>query len=237
MTYHSATVERASPPSGAAAGRRRGRRPPPPELVERRRAEIIEAAYEVFSAKGYNAAGIADIAERLGIGHGTFYRYFENKRDILDHVVDYGVERIVAALALETAQPAGTLEEFRDQLRRIGERLFALLDSDPGLGQVVLMEATSIDEEMTQRVLGLMDTFGALAAAYLKNGIARGFLREDLDTVNVGRAITALTLPGLFAAVRGQAGPQDRARYTEAMVALVCEGIAPPKRGRRPSRR
>jgi AcrR family transcriptional regulator len=206
--------------------RTRGRRPPPEELVERRRTEIIEAAYEVFAIKGYSATGIADIAERLGIGHGTFYRYFKNKRDILDQVVDYGVERIMQALEVETAEPATTLDEFRDQLRRIGESLFALLDAEPGLGQVVLLEATSIDEEMTQRVLGLIDTFGALAGAFLQNGVKRGFLRKDLDTDSVGRAVTSLTLPGLFAAVRGDAGEAERRRYIDAMVSLVSEGIA-----------
>jgi AcrR family transcriptional regulator len=220
-------MERASVPETAARSEtRRGRRPPPDELVERRRREIIEAAYEVFSQKGYSAAGIADIAGRLGMGHGTFYRYFKNKRDILDQVVDYGVERIVEALELETPEPAKNIDQFRDQLRHIGERLFTLLDSDPGLGQVVMLEATSIDDEMTQRVLGLIDTFGALAATFLQNGVNRGFLRKDLDTQSVGRAITSLTLPGLFAAVRGEVGPEERRRYTDAMVMLVCEGIA-----------
>jgi AcrR family transcriptional regulator len=219
-------MERASVPATTTApGRRRGRRPPPEELVERRRTEIIEAAYEVFSTRGYSASGIADIAEKLGIGHGTFYRYFKNKRDILDQVVDYGVERMVAALELETTEAATTLDEFRDQLRHIGERLFGMLDEDPGLGSVVLLEATSIDEEMTQRVMGLLDTFGSLGAGYLRNGVKRGFLRADLDTESLGRAITALTLPGLFAAIRGEAGPAERRRYVEAMVGLVCDGI------------
>jgi AcrR family transcriptional regulator len=217
-------MEAAATSSGSP--RARGRRPPPEQLVERRRRQIIEAAYEVFSRKGYSAAGIADIAEELGIGHGTFYRYFKNKRDILDQVVDYGVERIMEALSLETAEPAETLDDFREQLRRIGERLFSLLDSEPGLGQVVLLEATSIDEEMTQRVLGLIDTFGALAGRFLENGVKRGFLRRGLDTDSTGRAVTALTLPGLFAAVRGEAGEAERRRYIEAMVALVCDGIA-----------
>jgi AcrR family transcriptional regulator len=208
----------------------RGRRPPPDELVERRRTEIIEAAYQVFSTQGYQASGIADIAARLGIGHGTFYRYFKNKRDILDQVVDYGVERIVQALELETPRPADNLSEFCDQLRNIGERLFSLLDADPGLGQVILLEATSIDEEMTQRIMGLMDTFGAMGSAYLQSGISRGFLRPDLDTASLGRALTAMTLPGLFAAVRGEAGPDERKRYIDAMVGLVVDGI-----GLRPS--
>ncbi len=127
--------------------------------------------------------------------------------------------------------PAQTLDEFRDQLRHIGERLFALLDTDPGLGSVVLLEATSIDEEMTQRVLGLLDTFGALGAAFLQNGVSKGFLRADLDTASVGRALTSLTLPSLFAAIRGEAGPEERTRYVEAMIGLVCDGIgAPPAR-------
>jgi AcrR family transcriptional regulator len=226
-------MERSSGPIATAAqapagGRRRGRRPPPDELIERRRTEIIEAAYEVFSTRGYSATGIADIAERLGIGHGTFYRYFKNKRDILDQVVDYGVERIVAALELETAEPARTLDEFREQLRHVGERLFALLDEDPGIGSIVLLEATSIDEEMTQRVLGLLDTFGGLGAAFLQSGVNQGFLRADLDTASLGRAITALTLPGLFAAVRGEVGPQERTRYIDAMIGLVCDGIGSP---------
>ena len=226
MTYRSAPMERASVPAERGeAARRRGRRPPPEELVERRRREIIDAAFEVFATRGYTAAGIADIAERLGMGHGTFYRYFKNKRDILDQVVDFGVEQIVAALELETAEPAKTLDEFRDQVKHMGERLFSLLDSEPGLGQVVLLEATSIDEEMTQRVLGLLDTFGALGANFLKNGVSRGFLRPDLDAQSVGRAITALTLPALFAAVRGQAGPAERTRYIEAMVGLICDGV------------
>jgi AcrR family transcriptional regulator len=227
MTYRSAIVEHgAMTTTPARTAGRRGRRPSPEELVERRRREIIEAAYEVFSAKGYSGAGIADIAERLGIGHGTFYRYFKNKRDILDQVVDYGVERFVDVLERETPRQAETLEEFRAQLRHIGERLFALLDAEPGLGQVVLLEATSIDEEMTRRVLGLIDTFGALTAGFLRNGVRRGFLRRDLDTENLGRAITSLTLPGLFAAVRGETSPEERRRYIEAIVGLVCDGIA-----------
>ena len=51
------------------------------------RREIVEAAFECFTERGYHATGIADIAARLGIGHGTFYRYYENKRDIVDHVI------------------------------------------------------------------------------------------------------------------------------------------------------
>jgi hypothetical protein len=42
----------------------------------------------------------------------------------------------------------------------------------------------------------------------------------------VGRAVTSLTLPGVFAAIRGDTGVDERRRYIDAMVGLVCDGIA-----------
>ena len=58
-----------------------------------RRRDILDAARTLFASKGYQATNIADVADRLKMGHGTFYRYFKNKRDIFSHVID----EIVAA--------------------------------------------------------------------------------------------------------------------------------------------
>ena len=59
-----------------------------------------------FSGRGYHQTGISHIAKRLGIGHGTFYRYFENKRDILEHVIDGVCEKIRLAMAEANAPTA-----------------------------------------------------------------------------------------------------------------------------------
>ena len=216
-----------SAPAATPEGAPRRGRPPSAELVARRRQELIEAAYNVFSEKGYTAAGIADIAQRLDIGHGTFYRYFDSKRDILDHVVDYGVERLIDAIqAEEPPQASETLEEFLEQLSHLSDRVFELVDSEPGLVQVIMLEATSIDEELLQRLLGLMDTFGVMASSYLDHGVQRGFLRADMDTEVVAHGISALVIPGLINAIRGTFGPEQRTRYKRELIALVGRGIA-----------
>lgn len=43
---------------------------------------LIEAATELFSARGYDAVGTPEIAQRAGVAVGTFYRYFEDKHEI-----------------------------------------------------------------------------------------------------------------------------------------------------------
>ena len=198
------------------------------ELRARRRQEIIEGAYVVVGEKGYKATGTADIAAHLGMGEGTIYRYFESKRDIVDQMVDYGVEQLVAALqAAAPVEAASSLDELADQLRVIAEQVFALLDRQPRLARVVL-EATTIDEELTRRTMGLIDTFAAFSATYLAHGISVGFVRKDLDVQVLARALIALLLPGLFSAVLAPVGREERERYIETVVGFARDGLRPP---------
>jgi hypothetical protein len=51
-------------------------------------------------------------------------RYFDNKRDIVDHVIDDLVKQIIAGLSADNAPDAvSTLEDYRAQSVRIAEAL------------------------------------------------------------------------------------------------------------------
>lgn len=201
----------------------------PYSRAERRRAElrreIIDTAFACFAEKGYHATGIADIARELGIGHGTFYRYFSNKRDIIDHVIDDLAARITDALGTENApEAAATLDEYRAQLDRIGAALTRILLADRRVAQLLLFHATGIDDELTHRLYGLLDTADALTAGYLEHGVELGYLRADLDTVNTARAVTGMLLAGLLHGLRD---PDETAiaGLNQAIRRLLIDGV------------
>jgi AcrR family transcriptional regulator len=50
--------------------------------VADRKEEIIQAGIEVFAARGYYNTHIAQIVEKVGIAKGTFYLYFDSKKDL-----------------------------------------------------------------------------------------------------------------------------------------------------------
>jgi AcrR family transcriptional regulator len=52
-----------------------------------RQGEILTAAFEVFSAHGYEATRIDDVAREAGIAKGTIYLYFRNKEQLFRAVV------------------------------------------------------------------------------------------------------------------------------------------------------
>ncbi|HCY88025.1 MAG TPA: TetR/AcrR family transcriptional regulator [Desulfobacteraceae bacterium] len=49
---------------------------------ERRRQEILAAARDVFSAKGFNSATMEEIASKAELSPGTLYLYFKNKEEL-----------------------------------------------------------------------------------------------------------------------------------------------------------
>ena len=53
----------------------------------KKRAALLDSAYELFSTKGIAKTTIREIADNAGVAKGTFYLYYTDKSDILDALV------------------------------------------------------------------------------------------------------------------------------------------------------
>ncbi len=118
---------------------------------EDRRAQILACARAVFSERGFHPTSIADICERAGIGRGTLYQHFENKRDVFFAVVDDIAQRVAEVIESRprVAQMEG-VEAAPPQLiaAYCGRRLRDLLDAvftDEASVRLVLREARGLD--------------------------------------------------------------------------------------------
>ena len=196
-----------------------------PEKLEAKRTLILDAAAEAFGEKGYHATNIADIAQKLGMGHGTFYRYFDNKLDIFKQVIIRIVGRLAQAAAADAPGEADTLAAYRSQVERIGERLMSVFLEEAYAARILFVEAVGIEPEITQQLEEAFELFGHTTEAYLINGRARGFIREDIDTAVTARAINAM----IFEAVRrAYIDKEPRAvakAWMKVIVALMFEGV------------
>lgn len=186
-----------------------------------RRDEILAAALRVFAEKGYHDAGIADIAGLLGMGHGTFYRYFKNKHDIALAVLDYVVMRFAAIGLLEDPASTDCVEAYRQQVERMLTRMVDLGDSEPDLVRFFQMQGFVVDPERLGRA---MDAFALYAALFLENGVKKGFLRADLDVLRTSQGLIALMFEGARRALV-EPDPGTRRRWVDAGMRLMFDGI------------
>ena len=76
------------------AGRSKGQRLPRRE----RRAQLLDAAREVFVAQGYHAAAMDDIAEAAGVSKPVLYQHFPGKLDLYVALLDESSAALVAAV-------------------------------------------------------------------------------------------------------------------------------------------
>lgn len=64
-------------------------------LKEDVRDRILASALDEFSEKGFLGASIRNIASNAGIATGNLYRYFENKEDLFNYIIDPLYNRII----------------------------------------------------------------------------------------------------------------------------------------------
>lgn len=88
---------------------------------EERKEEIIVAALDLFSEKGYENTTIQDIADRLNIATGLCYRYFKSKQEIFSATSEYYAKLAVEELQNNFSENANTLEQFNFVIKSLFE--------------------------------------------------------------------------------------------------------------------
>jgi AcrR family transcriptional regulator len=97
-----------------------------PSLRERKKAQTRRAiqahALRLFSAKGFEATTVQEIAAAAGVSHMTFFRYFPTKEDVI--LTDDYDRLIVEQLAARPADEP-TVDKIRGALKAGLERVYA----------------------------------------------------------------------------------------------------------------
>lgn len=116
--------------------------------LKRKREQIVDKAIEHFSERGYQETKIEDITDSLGIGKGTFYSYFKNKKELFLECLG----RLTLIII-----PKERWEEIRkehDPILRIRKRLQVSLEAYRffiGNAEILKYAIRSKDEELASK--------------------------------------------------------------------------------------
>lgn len=123
--------------------------------MSNRSEEIMDAAIEILAKKGYYNTKISEIVKKVEIAKGTFYLYYNSKKDLflniireysflLDNNVDFEI------LNNEELSLKGILVEF------IGDFL-TFINENKNLAIIIQREAVSVDDEFLEEYKKLDD--------------------------------------------------------------------------------
>jgi AcrR family transcriptional regulator len=93
------------------------RKPASEALWAIRREEILDAAARLFARHGYPETDTQLLADELGVGKGTLYRYFASKEELFFAAVDRAMERMKKSVEDGIAALADPLEQIAEAVR------------------------------------------------------------------------------------------------------------------------
>ena len=104
---------------------------------DERRAQLLAAALEVFTAAGYHSAAMDEIADRAGISKPVLYQHFPSKLDLYLAVLDTHIDSLVFAIqrAIQSTpdnakRVQATIGAYFDFIEAEGEAFRLLFESD-----------------------------------------------------------------------------------------------------------
>lgn len=163
------------------------------ERKEKTRQALLRAAQRVFARKGYHKTLVSDIVAAAGVGQGTFYRSFRDKRHLLQTLVEEFLSELLAEFSeMEEHLPADAAE-YRQASIEAFLRAAHIVGKNRRLCLFLLREAPTVDDRMAELVGHMYDRFARRAQFYLDHAIARGFARPCRSDL-VAQAIVGVAL-------------------------------------------
>lgn len=155
----------------------------------RQREEMLAAAQELFSQKGYHNVSMHEIAARAEFAIGTLYKFFQNKEDLYKALVLNHCDRFEAAMEQAIEGPEDELEKLRSYIRNKGERFrqnlpFVRLFLAERRGASFNVKA-GLDDEMRKR----HRTFLTKLAAVFASGIEKKRFKPIADPFHLAVAL------------------------------------------------
>lgn len=149
---------------------------------------MLEIAYNLIAARGFEGLRFSEVAAQAGINNATLWYYFPSKEALIQGVTEFLTERLQSPQGgTERPSPANALEEFRQMFAGVRNRL----KGDPSFFIVITELALRAKRDPAINSIGEQrDNFWARrVTGILERGMAQGVFRSDLD-----RNATALAL-------------------------------------------
>jgi len=174
-----------------------------------RRAQLLDAAREVFVVQGYHAAAMDDIAERAGVSKPVLYQHFPSKLDLYLALIDAGREQLVAAV--KEALDATTANKSRVQ--GVVQAYFDFVNDEAAAFRLIFESDLTNDPQVRERV----DATNAECATLIC-----AVIREDTGLTEDESMLLASGLTGLAQTAARHWLREDGRLPKDAAAALVA---------------
>ena len=184
---------------------------------DERRAHLLVAALEVFTAAGYHSAAMDEIADRANVSKPVLYQHFPSKLELYLAVLDLHIDSLVFAIQKAIASN----RENSSRVAATVEAYFGFIDSEGEAFRLLFESDMNLEPQVRERLNRM--TYDCAAAVSAVISIDTGLGKEESMMLAVGIIGTVQTTARHWL---DRDGKIDRKRATELVMNLIWRGIS-----------
>ena len=180
---------------------------------------LIEAAAEVFAERGYDGAGVAEIARRAGVTTGAIYSRYRGKAELLFEALDYALENHLDGILASSQHDTPA-----DILLSLGSSLL----NNHGDQDALLLEAVVAsrrDSELSEMLRRRFEDQGMRLAKIIEEAKSDGLFDPTIDTKAI--VTFALSINLGFAIFRTMDTPIPESHEWQVVIDRVISSALP----------
>ena len=156
----------------------------------------LDRAMDLFWTQGYEATGVADLVEHLGVARASLYATFGSKAALYRLALDRYCDQVAGPVIDALDEPGPVLPRIRAMLEHLAAA--AEIDADRRGCLVVnaAMERVPADGPVTARIVGHLDKDVDVLSRALQRARDQGEIGADADPVALARFLVT-TIQGL----------------------------------------
>jgi TetR/AcrR family transcriptional regulator, cholesterol catabolism regulator len=132
--------------------------------------EILSAAAQIFSQKGFHAASMQDIAQAVNLQKASLYYHVSSKQEILLALLDRALDLLIQDIQQVVSRPLTADQKIRQAMVAYLSAILAHRD----LASVLLLEHRSLEPQYQAQHMVNRDRFEQLWRDMVQEGIQQG---------------------------------------------------------------
>lgn len=195
-------------------------------LPSDKRERIVEAALSEFEENAFDQASTNKIIEQSGISKGSFYQYFDDKKDLYKYLIQLMVESKLKYITPAMQNPFN--HDFFEVIHDMNEAGLKFAVDQPRflkIGSRLMQDKNHVlyREIISENQDRAFEAYRAL----VKNAMERGELRQDLDVDFTARTIFIMSSEIVAFATKGsfETLTEDITEILDKLMNLLAYGI------------
>ncbi len=146
-----------------------------------RRAQLLDAALDVFVAQGYHAAAMDDIAERAGVSKPVLYQHFPGKLELYLALLDASCEAVVEAVRVALA----STDDNKERVAATMQAFYTYVANDKAAFRLVFESDLTSEPAVRERIERMTTESATAIAAVIRDDTGLPAAQSELLAVSL----------------------------------------------------